>query len=153
MNYCYHYKTPIGIVRMEECDEAVTALYVEEEFDQEQDQETALLKETSQQLMEYFKKERTTFDIPVKLEGTEFQKKVWEALLHIPYGTTQSYGEVAKQIQNPKAVRAIGGACNRNPVMIIVPCHRVIGHNGSLVGFGAGLERKEYLLNLELQRK
>lgn len=101
------------------------------------------------QLKEYFAGKRFTFDIPLHLFGTAFQKKVWNALLTIKYGTTVSYKDIAMQIGAPKAVRAVGGANNQNPIPIIIPCHRVIGSNGAMVGYGGGLEKKECLLQLE----
>jgi methylated-DNA-[protein]-cysteine S-methyltransferase len=91
--------------------------------------------------------------VKLRPEGTDFQKKVWEVLKSIPYGTTVSYGEVAKAVGNPKACRAVGMANNKNPIMIMIPCHRVIGANGKLVGYGGGLEIKEWLLSLEKERK
>ena len=108
-----------------------------------------VLIETERQLKEYFDKKRTGFDLPLDLIGTAFQKKVWEALFTIPFGKTKSYGDLAKQLGDLKAVRAVGGALNRNPISIIVPCHRVIGASGALTGFGGGLENKHYLLQLE----
>ncbi|WP_349409532.1 methylated-DNA--[protein]-cysteine S-methyltransferase [Pseudalkalibacillus sp. SCS-8] len=102
-----------------------------------------------EQINEYFNRERTHFDIPIALFGSTFQKKVWEGLVKIPYGETYSYKDVATMIGSPKAVRAIGSANNKNPLPIIIPCHRVIGSNGSLVGYGGGLDKKEILLNLE----
>jgi O-6-methylguanine DNA methyltransferase len=101
------------------------------------------------QFSEYEKGMRKVFDLPLHLIGTDFQKKVWNALLEIPYGETRTYQEIAIRIGNPKAVRAVGGACNRNPVGIIVPCHRVIGKNGSLTGYAGGLSYKELLLKHE----
>jgi methylated-DNA-[protein]-cysteine S-methyltransferase len=101
------------------------------------------------QLHEYFAGERKQFAVPLDLQGTNFQKMVWESLLSIPYGETRSYKEVALHIRAPKAVRAIGGANNKNPIPIIIPCHRVVGSNGALVGYGGGLEIKEFLLELE----
>ncbi len=101
------------------------------------------------QLKEYFIGVRKEFTIPIKLTGTEFQKKVWRKLLDLPYGKLCSYKDIAESIGNPKAVRAVGGANNKNPIMIIVPCHRVVGSNGSLIGYAAGLDKKEYLINLE----
>jgi methylated-DNA-[protein]-cysteine S-methyltransferase len=109
----------------------------------------ALGKQCVQQLDEYFTKKRTQFDLPLKPQGTVFQQTVWQALQQIPYGQTISYGELAKAISNPKASRAVGGANNRNPIPIIIPCHRVVGANGSLTGYALGLEMKEFLLNLE----
>ena len=94
--------------------------------------------------------ELKTFDLPLDTAGTAFQESVWEALRQIPYGQTVSYKDIAIAINNPKAVRAVGGANNRNPISIITPCHRVIGMNGKLVGYGGGIDAKEYLLNLEL---
>lgn len=109
---------------------------------------TVLLKAVSQ-LQEYFKKERKTFNLPLKLEGTDFQKKCWNALLEIPCGEVCSYEHIAERVGNKKAVRAVGGANHNNPVAIIVPCHRVIGKDGSLTGYGGGLDVKEFLLKLE----
>jgi methylated-DNA-[protein]-cysteine S-methyltransferase len=104
------------------------------------------LRECVAQLDEYFDRRRTSFDIPLDLNGTPFQRAVWRALLLIPYGSTWSYGKLASQIGRPNASRAVGGANHRNPVSIIVPCHRVIGGDGSLTGYGGGLWRKEWLL-------
>ncbi|WP_347552442.1 methylated-DNA--[protein]-cysteine S-methyltransferase [Pseudalkalibacillus hwajinpoensis] len=103
------------------------------------------------QLEEYFNKKRNFFDLNLDMSGTVFQKKVWQSLSEIPYGETRSYRDVAVAIAAPKAVRAIGSANNRNPLPIIVPCHRVIGSNGALVGYGGGVDKKEYLLSLEQQ--
>lgn len=103
----------------------------------------------TRQLNEYFNGDRRQFDLPIDLCGTSFQKLVWQQLQTIPYGEVRSYKDVAQAMGAPKAVRAVGGANNRNPVSIIVPCHRVVGSNGSLVGYGGGLEVKEYLLRLE----
>ena len=111
--------------------------------------ETSLIKNTKQQLDEYFAGNRKQFDIPIKLEGTDFQIKVWKELLKIPYGETCSYLDIAKCIGNPKASRAVGMANNKNKIIIIVPCHRVIGSNKKLVGYACGLDVKEKLLELE----
>ncbi len=105
--------------------------------------------EVKRQLDEYFAWERTTFDLPVAPSGTPFQREVWAALHTIPYGTTCSYGELAEQIGRPGASRAVGLANGRNPISIVIPCHRVIGSNGTLTGYGGGLERKQWLLDLE----
>jgi methylated-DNA-[protein]-cysteine S-methyltransferase len=104
------------------------------------------------QLEAYFAGERTDFELPLDLVGTAFQRRVWEALLTIPYGETRSYGEIARQIGAPSASRAVGLANGHNPIGIIVPCHRVIGSNGSLTGYGGGLDRKRALLALEKSR-
>ena len=103
----------------------------------------------NQQLDEYFRRERTAFDLPLLFVGTEFQKRVWEELLRIPYGATISYGEMARKLGIPKAVRALANANGANPISIIAPCHRVIGSNGTLTGYGGGLEAKRYLLEME----
>ena len=109
------------------------------------------LAEARTQLLEYFSGERREFDLPLQLSGTEFQVSVLEALQDIPYGETTSYGEVARRIGRPKAVRAVGAANGRNPIPIVVPCHRVIGSTGDLTGFGGGLDTKEALLRLEAE--
>lgn len=112
-------------------------------------QDSLLMKRVKLQLTEYFQGKRKTFQLPVKAAGTEFQKKVWDALLEIPYGETRSYGQIANVIGNPKGARAVGSANHHNPLMIVVPCHRVIGSGGSLVGYAGGLWIKKYLLDLE----
>jgi len=107
------------------------------------------MRETIRQLRLYFAGDLKIFDLPLELIGTEFQKRVWNALLAIPYGQTRSYTQIAQQIGAPRAVRAVGAANGRNPIPIVVPCHRVIGASGDLVGFGGGLEWKRKLLDLE----
>ena len=111
-----------------------------------------LLADARRQLSEYFAGERTTFDLPLRPAGAPFQLRVWEALLRIPYGETASYGELARELGHPTAARAVGAANGRNPIAIVVPCHRVIGSNGSLTGYGGGLECKRALLDLEAGR-
>jgi len=118
-------------------------------FKDYEERETPLIKKTIKQLDEYFNKKRKTFDLPLDLKGTEFQKKVWEELLKIPFGKTLSYGQLAAKTGNPKASRAVGMANNRNPIPIIIPCHRVIGSDGSLTGYAGGLELKKFLLEHE----
>lgn len=115
----------------------------------EQDDNHPLLLETEKQLREYFEGTRTEFSLPLSFQGTDFQKTVWRALLSIPFGETRSYMQIAQQIGNPKAVRAVGAANGKNPISIIAPCHRVIGSGGSLTGFAGGLKAKEMLLALE----
>lgn len=105
--------------------------------------------EARKQLAAYFAGELTDFDLPLKMIGTEFQKSVWRELLNIPYGVTISYGELAERVGSPNSSRAVGAANGRNPISIIVPCHRVIGANGKLTGYGGGMERKEWLLTHE----
>lgn len=108
---------------------------------------------TEKQLKEYFEKKRTTFTLEMDFAGTDFQKKVWQALLTIPFGETRTYGQIAKQIGDVKAVRAVGAANGKNPISIIAPCHRVIGASGKLTGFAGGLENKARLLQMEDSRK
>lgn len=140
--------SPVGLLTLRAEDGALTAILFGDErtglpgSDQILDQAEAELKE-------YFAGERKEFTVPVRLTGTEFQKKVWAALEEIPYGGTATYGEIAARIGSPKACRAVGTANHHNPVPIIVPCHRVIGAGGSLTGYGGGLEVKAYLLTLE----
>ena len=108
-----------------------------------------LLTRARKQLDEYFSGKRTSFDLPLAAKGTDFQQQVWKKLCDIPFGETSSYGEVAARVGNPRASRAVGAANGRNPIAVIVPCHRVIGADGSLTGFGGGLERKKWLLQHE----
>jgi methylated-DNA-[protein]-cysteine S-methyltransferase len=108
-----------------------------------------ILVETERQLGEYFAGTRRTFDVPLSFAGTDFQKRVWAALLAIPFGETRSYGEIAEQLGVPGASRAVGAANGRNPISIIAPCHRVVGSTGKLTGFAGGLDAKKYLLELE----
>lgn len=108
-----------------------------------------VLRMAFEQLDEYFIGKRRVFDLPLSFVGTGFQKRVWKALTRIPFGETRSYGEVAESIRKPLAMRAVGGANNKNPIAIIVPCHRVIGADGKLVGYGGGLAKKKWLLNHE----
>lgn len=143
--YCYD--TPIGILCIEE--EAGSIVGVNTVASKRQGKETDLLRQTYVELMEYFAGERREFDIHVQLYGTQFQEKVWNVLKTIPYGETRSYKDIARLTGNEKASRAVGGANHKNPVMILIPCHRVIGAKGAMTGFGAGIAVKEYLLNLE----
>ncbi len=113
------------------------------------EQNDAVLDETRAQLDAYFKGERTNFDIPLLLVGTDFQKKVWQALLQVPYGTTSTYAQLASDIDKAKAVRAVANANGANPIGVIVPCHRIIGTDGTLTGYAGGLPIKKYLLELE----
>jgi methylated-DNA-[protein]-cysteine S-methyltransferase len=114
-----------------------------------QDPSHPVLLETERQLGEYFAGTRQRFTVPLDFAGTQFQRDVWQALLTIPFGQTRSYGQIAQQLGNPKAVRAVGAANGKNPISIIAPCHRVIGSTGKLTGFAGGLEAKAYLLELE----
>ena len=113
--------------------------------------ELPLFVQAGTQLREYFSRERTTFDLPIELDGTPFQQLVWAAIRDVPFGATISYGELAIRCGKPSAVRAVGAATGRNPMTVIVPCHRIMGSNGALTGYAGGLERKRVLLELESQ--
>ncbi len=142
--------TPIGTLRLHSNGLALTAIEFENRYELEgQRGEDKVLHEACRQLGEYFAGERRRFDLPLQAGGTEFQQQVWTALQHIPWGETRSYGELACELDNPKAVRAVGAANGRNPLPIVVPCHRVIGSNGKLTGFAGGLAAKHALLALE----
>ena len=151
MENIYFYETIIGPLGIKDDGENIVEIFFnKEEVPKDLElRETPLIKATMGQLQEYFEGKRKDFNIPMKAKGTEFQKSVWDQLLKVPYGETCSYGEIAKRIGNPKASRAIGMANNRNPISIIIPCHRVIGSSGKLVGYGGGLDIKERLLKLE----
>ena len=148
--------SPVGQLKLVATETALVAVLWENENPNrvrlaeliENTQHTILL-ETQKQLNEYFAGQRQVFDLPLDFEGTEFQQKVWQALLTIPFGETRSYKQIAEQIGNVKAVRAVGAANGKNPISIITPCHRVVGANGKLVGFAGGLENKDVLLQLE----
>ena len=151
MKHVWAYETELGQVAIAEEDGRVTNLFFSGEQVPEQmlREETETLKKAAIQLQEYLQGKRSAFDLPLSPEGTDFQKRVWEELLKIPYGETSSYGKLAGNIGKPGAARAVGLANNRNPIPVIIPCHRVIGANGSLVGYGGGLPMKEKLLALE----
>jgi methylated-DNA-[protein]-cysteine S-methyltransferase len=146
-------ESPIGRLWLRTDGEALTGLYMDNPSTPPRgvehwtrDAAAGPLLETARQLGEYFRGERREFDLPIRLDGTEFQQRAWRSLRAIPYGETRSYGEQARHIGNPNASRAVGLANGRNPIAILVPCHRVIGADGSLTGFGGGLERKRWLL-------
>ncbi|TZE80927.1 methylated-DNA--[protein]-cysteine S-methyltransferase [Calorimonas adulescens] len=122
---------------------------LEKKHDSVFERHNGVLDETARQLDLYFNRKLIEFDLPVYLEGTEFCRQVWQELTRIPYGSTVSYGEIAERIERPKAVRAVGRAVGSNPIPFVIPCHRVIGKDGSLVGFGLGLDVKRFLLELE----
>ncbi|GAB4456938.1 MAG: methylated-DNA--[protein]-cysteine S-methyltransferase [Armatimonadaceae bacterium] len=146
------YSSPLGPLLLLSDGEALTGLYMNERIDPpagEQNDHAAPFTQVRQQLDEYFAGTRTRFDLPLNLQGTVFQQRVWGQLQEIPYGITWSYGELAKRLGDAKASRAVGLANGRNPVSIIVPCHRVIGANGSLTGYGGGLSNKQTLLDFE----
>ena len=147
MRYCVC-DTPIGPVRLEAEDGALTALRFLDGGEAVPPGDE-LLQEAARQLDEYFRGERRDFDLPIRPEGTDFQRRVWAALRTIPYGETRTYGDIARQLGKPGAARAVGQANHFNPLPVIVPCHRVNGAKGSLVGYTGGLERKVALLKLE----
>lgn len=148
--YGYSYKMKIGTIYIGAVKDGIThVLLGEEKLPEYIEEETAMIQEAKKQLEEYFDGSRKKFDILLRPKGTPFQHQVWKALQEIPYGTTMTYGEIAKKIGNPKASRAVGHANNQNPIAIIIPCHRVIGANGTLVGYAGGVEKKQALLELE----
>ncbi len=148
MIYSYIYKTKIGELELSEKDNKLISIsFNPKNFKNKK--ETPLLKQAIKEINEYLDKKRIKFSVPIQIEGTEFQKKVWNELLKIPYGELRSYKQIAEAIKNPKAVRAVGGANNKNKIPIIIPCHRVIGKTGELVGYGGGLKIKETLIKLE----
>lgn len=146
---CYSYfKSPIGFVQIGGTASEVTSLdFVE--LRMEEAESNPLLDRASRQVAEYFAGKRQTFDLPITFQGTEFQERVWRQLLKVPFGRTASYQDIARGVGNSLAVRAVGAANGKNPIALIVPCHRIIGSNGKLVGYGGGLWRKEWLLNHE----
>lgn len=154
-----HYRivdSPIGPLTLAGRDDRLMHLrMVEQTYEPSRDgwePDDSAFPEAAAQLAAYFAGDCTTFDVEIDLEGTAFQRRVWEALLTIPYGETRSYGDIARQIGAPGAFRAVGLANGHNPISIIVPCHRVIGSNGNLTGYGGGVERKKTLLHLEKSR-
>ena len=152
MLYYEIYDTGIGKILIAEDGQGITNLCVEGSFDTTGAHrgETPLLKEAHAALFSYLAGSRNAFDaLPLNPKGTPFQKAVWQALLEIPYGQTVSYKQLAQAIDNPKAVRAVGAANGKNPIFVIIPCHRVIGADGSLTGFAYGLELKRRLLEIE----
>lgn len=149
-----YYLSPIGLIQLQGSETYITHIQFTADKINNQSIEAAsqtweLGKQAIQQLSEYFAGKRTEFTLPLHPQGTDFQLRVWKNLQKIPYGKTRSYGEIALQIDNPKAARAVGLANNRNPIAIVIPCHRVIGANGNLTGYAGGIESKAFLLNLE----
>ena len=145
--------SPVGTLTLVASERGLAAILWENDrpgrvrlADMREESDHALLHEAEAQLTTYFAGGRTTFDLPLDMTGTDFQKRVWAALLTIPFGQTRSYGDIARAIGSPLAVRAVGAANGRNPVSIVAPCHRVIGGNGTLTGFAGGLEAKRFLL-------
>ena len=146
-NYFAIYETELGLIKIEYEDNTITSiLKTKSQF---KGYPTEFTDMVYRELKDYINKRRQSFDFNYQLIGTEFQKKVWTELLKIPYGETRSYKEVAINIGNSKAARAVGMACNKNPIIVMVPCHRVIGSNGGLTGYAGGLSMKQDLLDIE----
>ena len=162
--WCTTLDSPVGPLVLAACDDRLVGLRLPAVADdgtttaapldgwQPAPTRSRVLAEAAEQLAAYFAGELRRFDLPLQLDGTDFQRRVWAALQEIPYGTTSGYGELAQRLGSPGASRAVGLANNRNPVSIIVPCHRVIGADGTLIGFGGGLECKRWLLDHEMGR-
>lgn len=146
-----YYKSPIGILKIEFGNNTIQRLRIVESCSKISER-TGYFTEVANQLDEYFEGKRTKFELNISPKGTEFQKKVWAELLKIPYGKTKSYQEIAEAVGKPKAQRAVGSACNKNPILLIIPCHRVVSKTGKLTGFACGVDRKEQLLKLEANR-
>ena len=142
----------MGALRIVCDDHNLIQISYQEDYEQSKEKAGAshpILKEAVKQLDEYFAEKRTSFDLPIKLNGTDFQNKVWEELIKIPYGQVKTYGEIAGIVESRDASRAVGMACKMNPLLIVVPCHRVLGANNKLTGFAIGIDKKSYLLDLE----
>ncbi|MGD9605448.1 MAG: methylated-DNA--[protein]-cysteine S-methyltransferase [Bacilli bacterium] len=145
----YAYFFPVGKLWIEEQNNKIISLGCEkEQLEETEEKETPLIKQVRDELNEYFAKTRTVFTFPIEIKGPPFYKRVWEEMVHIPYGKTMTYQDLAVKLQT-KGIRAIGGACKHNKLMLVIPCHRVIGAKGNLTGFYGGLAMKEQLLNLE----
>ncbi len=151
MKYAFFYQTPLGKIGIAEKGDFITNLFfgntvAPKDFEIS---ETHLLKQAGEQLKEYFRGKRREFDLPLRPEGTAFQRRVWAVLAEIPYGQTVTYKDIAEKLGEPSACRAVGAANGKNPISIFLPCHRVIGSNGKLTGYAGGLPAKELLLKLE----
>lgn len=146
-----YYDTLVGTIGIADNGKEITNLFytLSDKTVLGEERETPLIKKTIKQLREFLSGKRKEFDLPLAPHGTEFQKNVWNALQKVPYGETRSYKQIAEMIDNPEACRAVGGANNRNPIAIIIPCHRIIGVNGKLVGYAGGIDKKQKLLEIE----
>ena len=149
MNLITYYNSPLGWVEIRASGDAVASVVLCGERKNDACNDTPILKECVRQLDEYFNGQRTNFDLPISQQGTAFQQSVWNVLADIPFGKTVSYGNVAKKLNVPKSSRAVGAACGKNKVWIIIPCHRVVGSSGSLTGYAGGLDCKRWLLDHE----
>ncbi|NLZ48396.1 MAG: methylated-DNA--[protein]-cysteine S-methyltransferase [Clostridiales bacterium] len=151
--YIYYYKSPIGNIRVVGDENEILALDFTEQIEINEGEYPKVIKECIAQLEDYFSGKRKNFSIKYFLRGTEFQKKVWEELTKIPYGETVTYKYIAEKIGNEKAIRAVGSTNGKNPISIIIPCHRVVGSKGKLVGYAWGIWRKQWLLEHEKKYK
>lgn len=149
----FYENTPVGRLCIGEREGTITRVTWNQIPADAVEEETELIRKCKQELDEFFEGKRTTFDLPLAPEGTPFQKRVWEALREIPYGKTRTYKDIAIAVGSPKGFRAVGMANNKNPIAILIPCHRVIGSDGKLVGYAAGMETKTFLLALERQER
>jgi methylated-DNA-[protein]-cysteine S-methyltransferase len=153
MQYRQHLNTPHGTLNVEANSKGVCAITFLDKLENDLNSEplcaNAITEEACEQLSAYYQKKLTQFSLPIDTKGTPFQQNVWQALLKIPYGETVTYLDIAKAINNHKAVRAVGMANGRNPISIVIPCHRVVGSNNTLTGYAWGLQRKQFLLDLE----
>ena len=147
--YTAYYSSPIGLIEITGNEEGIATLYFVDERKTQSTKVHASLKECLYQLEEYFKGMRMDFGVKLNAKGTDFQKKVWSLLMQVPFGRTNTYLDISRQLGDVNATRAVGNANGSNPISIIVPCHRVIGVNGKMVGYGGGLWRKEWLLKHE----
>ncbi len=154
MKYIKKIHTKIGNIQIIEEESQIIEIKINAKLEEKaMEKNTPNLEKTAKQLIEYLEGNRKKFDVPFNPKGTKFMQQVWTALQEIPYGEVRSYGEIAKRIGNPKSARAVGMANHRNPIPIIIPCHRVIEANGKLGGYALGIENKEFLLQLEKQNE
>lgn len=142
-------QTPLGLLKIEGNDDGLTAVVFSDEVQQTTTQIPLKLRDAVGQLQEYFDSKRHSFDLPLNPKGSDFQKRVWQHLQSIPYGKTKSYQSIANELGDPKVIRAAASANGKNPIAVIIPCHRVIGSDGSLTGYAGGLHRKKWLLEHE----
>jgi len=153
MNSITYYDSPLGWVEIQASCDAVTSIAICNERKKDICSDSPILKDCVRQLDEYFNGRRTNFDFPMNQRGTAFQQSVWKVLAEIPFGKTVSYGDVAKKLNAPKSSRAVGAACGKNNLWIVIPCHRVKGSDGSLTGYAGGLDCKRWLLEHEAKKK
>ena len=150
--YCKYYESPLGLIEIICTEKELISLVFTEEKNNNAEENT-ITNLVTKQLNEYFSKERKTFDLPIKIDGTDFQKKVWNEILKVPFGFTKTYKDIAIAIGNPNSSRAIGKASGGNKIWLIIPCHRIIGSIGKLTGYAGGIERKKWLLEHEKNNK